>query len=457
MLSCDTFALSPEYFVRQANALNKNSDRPLGEAQPLIFFPAADHAPGETLTCTHLTIEQAAHTYAMIGSKPYWIWGFEMGYNEKGLMIGNEAEGSKCEAETEEGLLGMDILRLALERAATAREAIDVIDALLTRYGQNANASMLFDRRYENSFMLVDPNEIWLMETAGRHWAARKISTWAAISNCYSIRSDYDLCSPGMEAYARERRWVRPGKTLDFAQTFTAPAVRQTAAIPRWRRMMKLISAANGALDEEKIKGILRDHFEDELIAPRFGSTYGNFVTICMHAATWDASQTAASLYVYMDDVLGPVARYAPSLPCCSVYLPVYFTGKLPGALSAGSGKYDENALWWRTERLAMLISADEERFGGAARAALRRLEKELSVRAEEAEQTARAWMAEGKKEQAFEMLDSLTESAVSEMMALTKQLSEDIAAQIRVDGGLYGPRKEFLEDYALRSGLPTP
>ena len=455
MLSCDTFALTRDYFSKQANALNKNSDRPLGEAQPLIFFPAADHAPGETLKCTHLTIDQAAHTYAMIGSQPYWIWGFEMGYNEKGLMIGNEAEGSKCEAETEEGLLGMDILRLALERAATAREAIDVISALLTQYGQNANASMLFDRRYENSFMLVDPEEIWLMETAGRQWAAKKIDSWAAISNCYSIGTDYDLCSPGMEHLAREKRWMRPGEKVDFAKAYTAPAVRQSSSVPRWRRMLKLISAADGALGEADIKNILRDHFEGELIEPRFGSMFGNFVTICMHAMTWDGSQTAASLYVYHDPVLGPVARYAPSLPCCSAYIPVYFTGALPAGLSAGGGEYDENSLWWRTERLAMLISADEERFGQDSRSRLRSFEADVAARAEQAEEQARALIAEGKKDKAFALLNQLTERVVWEMMVLTGRLANDIVHELRQDGGLYGLRKEFLEDYSKRCGIP--
>ena len=98
MLSCDTFALGKDYFTGHQTFLCKNSDRPLGEAQPLLFAAAADHAPGETLRCTHLTLPQAEHTYAVLGSKPYWIWGFEMGANEKGLFIGNEAQGSRCPA-----------------------------------------------------------------------------------------------------------------------------------------------------------------------------------------------------------------------------------------------------------------------------------------------------------------------------------------------------------------------
>lgn len=56
MLSlCDTFALGKDYFTGHQTFLCKNSDRPLGEAQPLLFAVAANHAPGETLRCTHLT------------------------------------------------------------------------------------------------------------------------------------------------------------------------------------------------------------------------------------------------------------------------------------------------------------------------------------------------------------------------------------------------------------------
>lgn len=47
MLSCDTFALGKDYFTGHQTFLCKNSDRPLGEAQPLLFAAAADHAPGE--------------------------------------------------------------------------------------------------------------------------------------------------------------------------------------------------------------------------------------------------------------------------------------------------------------------------------------------------------------------------------------------------------------------------
>lgn len=455
MNSCDTLALGKNYFTEGRNLFGKNSDRPLGEAQPLAYFAGATYKKGEMLRCTHLSIPQAEHTYAVLGSKPYWIWGFEMGVNECGLVIGNEAQGSRCEAEVQDGLLGMDLLRLALERASTAREGIDVIAGLLEQYGQNANASMLFDRRYENSYLLADREEIWLLETAGRQWAAKYIPDWAAISNCYTIGEDFDLCSIGMENYARERRWISDAQTVDFAKAYTLPASRQSHSVPRWRRLCKLIGSFHGALDRENVKTIFRDHFEGEIMEPRYGGCYGGFISICMHAMTWDATQTAASMLNTWHEQLGPVSWYAPSLPCCSAYIPVYWTGKVPAAMSCAGESYDPNSLWWTVERLAMAVSVDEALFGEKVRNSMRTLEHELELQSQKAEQEAVALLAEGKREQAHEVLADLTEQAVSEMIRLADGLTAEIITAVKEAGGLYGPRKEFLEAYCTRAKMP--
>ncbi len=447
MNSCDTFALTAGAYAGGKNILCKNSDRPLGEAQPLQYYPRRSYGAGEVLKCTHLTIPQAETAWAVLGCQPYWIWGFEMGVNEWGLAIGNEAQGSRCEAETETGLLGMDLLRLALERAKTAREAITVITGLLETYGQNANASMLFDRRYENSFMLVDKNEVWLLETAGRQWVAKQVRDRAAISNCYTIEGDFDLCSDNMEEHARGRRWLAPDEEMNFAKAYTAPAIRQTASNPRHRRLVKLVGA-KPQLTEADCKGVLRDHFEGELIEPRFGACYGMFVTVCMHAMTWDASQTTCSLLAHWDEALGMVCRYAPSIPCCSVYLPVYMTGQLPECLSRGGEYYDPDSLWWQTERLAMAISIDEERFGGAARERLRALENAIAESTAAAEEKAKLLMRRGREEEAKNVLTAVTAESAAQMMVLVKKLADGICGEVESLGGLYGPRKEFLEEY---------
>ena len=455
MQSCDTFALGKRFFSERKNILAKNSDRPLGEAQPFVFFAGGTHKSGSMLHCTHLTIPQAEHTYSVLGCQPYWIWGFEMGVNECGLVIGNEAEFSRCAAETEDGLLGMDLLRLALERAATAKEGVTVITSLLEQYGQSANANMLYERRYENSFLLVDPQEIWLLETAGRQWAARKVEDWAAISNCYSIGADYTLCSQNLEALARENRWLRPDEPFVFAKAYTAHPELQNRSVPRWRRMQRLIARQGGPLTLHHITSILRDHYDVSLVAPRFGACAGCFPTICMHAAAWDSSQTASSLLCSYDDLLGPVSRYAPSLPCCSVYIPVYFTGDTPSAMKTGGDCYDAASLWWTAERLSMLISADEMRYASTAREKLQVLEAQFVQSAAENELLARILCTDGHKDEAMTLLAQFTQRCVDQTIIIMQTLADEISKDIASAGGLYGPRSDFLKAYAQRVHMP--
>ena len=67
--------------------------------------------------CTYIEVDQVAHTHTVILSKPAWMWGAEMGANDQGVCVGNEAVWTKLNgpADLEEKLLGMDMVRWALE------------------------------------------------------------------------------------------------------------------------------------------------------------------------------------------------------------------------------------------------------------------------------------------------------------------------------------------------------
>ncbi len=129
---------------------------------------------------------------------------------------------------------------------------------------------------------------------------------------------------PGIWSPAREASTGFPRKNLlILPKAYSLPAIRQSQSVPRWRRLRKLL-AENVPLDFPAVKSIFRDYFEGELIEPWYGACYSGFSSICMHARSWDASQTAASLLYTWQDCLGNDCRCASSLPCTSVYLPVY-------------------------------------------------------------------------------------------------------------------------------------
>ena len=66
--------------------------------------------------CTYVEIEQVPETYAVALSRPSWLWGAEMGANEHGVCIGNEAVWGKEEVCDDEALLGMDLVRYTEDR-----------------------------------------------------------------------------------------------------------------------------------------------------------------------------------------------------------------------------------------------------------------------------------------------------------------------------------------------------
>lgn len=451
MQSCDTLAIF-KGTCRNENLFGKNSDRPLGEAQPLVYYPAAHYKKGARLKCTDLEIDQVEETYAVIGSKPFWIWGFEMGVNEHGLVIGNEAQGSRIAQEETEGLLGMDLLRLALERSKTARGALEVICALLEKYGQNANACLLYDRRYENSFMIMDREEIWILETAGREWAARRVKDCASISNCYTIESDFDLCSKNLKATAKEKGFYKDGETFSFAKSYTLPAIRQNRSVPRYRRMEQLL-AESDKHSFDTLKRIFRDHFDGTLLEPRFGATAGNFYTVCMHPQNINEAKTAASLFVTYDDVLGISMRHAFATPCLSVYMPIYFTGYMPSCIKNGGEHFDEESLWWLTERLNVAVSMDEEAFGEKIRTVQRACEKILEEATEIAENKAKALIVDGKLSDAQNVLNDHMDFCAKKLTELAKELYSDIKKEYGAEN-FYGPCREVLEWYNSHAEL---
>ncbi|MBL0713925.1 MAG: C69 family dipeptidase [Desulfosarcina sp.] len=136
---CDTIAATGNATTDGVTLFGKNSDREPNEAQYICHIPARHHPQGTEVRCTYLLIPQAARTNAVLLSRPFWMWGAEMGANEHGLTIGNEAVFTRVPYRKDNGLTGMDLLRLALERAETALEAVHIITDLIATHAQGGN------------------------------------------------------------------------------------------------------------------------------------------------------------------------------------------------------------------------------------------------------------------------------------------------------------------------------
>jgi dipeptidase len=340
----------------------KNSDRPALESQPLVQVPPRRHRPGSRVRCQYVSVPQVRETHGFIGAQPYWLWGLEHGVNDCRVAIGNETVFSH-EPPGEEALLGMDLVRLGLERSHTGREALGVITDLLETYGQGGPGHLGSTFSYDNSFLIADPGEAWILETSGRQWAARQVEGVGSISNHLTIEDDWSLASGDLEKYAVDRGWW--SATADSGRLRFASAYSDTGGRPshysagRFARARALLEEAAGHLTPQDMMRFLRDHGESGIILPEQRDPQtADFFTLCMHADPLPA--TTASMVAR----LRPQWDGRPDLwaslaaPCTGVFLPLYLEGEVPAAYARGGASPDRASPWWRFKSLQDAVLA---------------------------------------------------------------------------------------------------
>lgn len=372
---CDTFVALGNSTTDGAILFGKNSDREPNEAHEILIVPAADHPEDSMVQCTYIRIPQVRHTYAVLLAKPFWIWGAEMGMNEHGVAIGNEAIFTRVPYETQPGLIGMDFLRLALERAATAWEALYVITHLLEQFGQGGSCGFTHPFYYHNSYLIADQKDAWVLETAGKQWVAEKVKDIRSISNAATIGATWDLSSDDLVAYAVDRGWCRNRKEFHFARVYS-DFLYTTLSDARRRQVCttRMLKAERKALGLRDAMRILRAHGPDHKpVRSHDRSLLG--ATVCMHAGAGPIrnSQSVGSMVAHIQDGLQTAWLTATSAPCTSIYKPVWLDAGFPLKEPGLTGQFDPSCLWWRHETLhrsvlenyaarSALIREDQER-----------------------------------------------------------------------------------------------
>jgi len=299
---CDTFIALGSATKNGKVIFGKNSDRPYSEKQTIDYFPRERYLNESKVKCTHISIPQVTETAAVILSQPFWIWGAEMGANEYGVVIGNEAIATK-EPIKDMGLLGMDFVRLGLERGKTAKEALDVVIDLLEKYGQGG-AHHQSGTNYHNSMIIADPQSAYIIEMAGDWWIVEIIKKFRSISNDISIRGKGDLRREGMIQHAIETGYCRDDDDFDFAVTFAS-----SQPLPNYiEYSMRQLNENENEITPALMMELFRDHNGG----------------ICRHRSS---DITAGSMVSHLNKEIGKSIHWftGSMLTCLSLFKPYSF------------------------------------------------------------------------------------------------------------------------------------
>jgi len=367
-----------------------------GEFHPhLRYSPAADYEPGEFLEIKDWggtvrgKIKQVPHTYAVVGLM-----------NEHQLAISETTFDGRQELRNPEGLLHYwDLMRLALQRARTTREAIKVMTDLVAEYGYRSTGE---------SISIADTQEAWILEIIGPGpggkaaiWVARRIpdgyischANKARIGqfplddpeNClysenvipFAVQKGYynpdsgqpfRFCeaycpaTPKNRRYADGRVWSffrRAAPSQDFSPDYFR-GVEATQPYPLWIKPDKKLSVAD-------VFALMRDHYEGTDFDMSTGLDAGPHGTpnrwrpihwtIDGVEHSWErpistqqtgftcVSQSRSSL----PDPIGGVYWYGVDDTYFSCYVPLYCgIDAMPESYTVGSlDKFSWDSAWW--------------------------------------------------------------------------------------------------------------
>jgi secernin len=390
---CDTWVALHDATVSRNVIFAKNSDRPIFDCQPLVFYPRRDWSVGSQLQLEYLQLPQIATTYATLGSSPYWCWGYEEGINEHGLVIGNEAIFTKTSRQAADaynngnhpacGVLGMDLIRIALERCMTAQQAVELMGQLIEQYGQFGSGVPTKPHEtggYDNSFIIADSHEAWVLEAVGQRWVAKRFtSRYTSISNEPTIRQDWDTGSSDVQAYAIEQGWWSENIPFDFARAYIDECKPRQLSHIRVMRSRQLLAEGDGQITSAWMMRMARDHYEDTFLnGAYFDAADPDFLSLCMHVSpadfTWGNTASSCVAILPSSPAEIPIFWWTPLPPCNGCYVPFFpHSSKIPAIVSnAGTfGKrvvpppdvvaeeFAPDSYWWLFRRLLDSVKGD--------------------------------------------------------------------------------------------------
>jgi secernin len=384
-MGCDTVVALGRATKDGCTILGQNSNRPRRLCQSLCLTPHQVFAAGQVVRTQYLELPQAREVYAVLGSQPGGFWGYDFGINEYQLAAGCVGVRAALPLERP-GLTGTDLVRLTLERCRSARQAVDLLTALIDRHGQGAFHDCPASEDRDHVFLLTDPHEAYAVETAGHHWVYQEVQEIRAASNVRVVRQDWDRISHGLADLAIDQGWwPGDGSKLDFAGALREEPSEHAAALWRWGRTTRALQELNGRIDTGCVRELLRDRFEaptirGEPLPPKSGPRL-----LAQYAKWWGDIGTTSSFVAPLgpNATRLPMAWYAFGAPALTVYFPIFLDGAVPDSFTCGSLEPISGSFWWRIFRLGERLRRNASDWA-QAQESLGRLQARFDEEAEE-------------------------------------------------------------------------
>ncbi|MBK6501357.1 hypothetical protein [Candidatus Neomicrothrix sp.] len=348
---CDTFAVT----TPTGTLFAKNSDRPVAEPQ-LINYEGPRPASNRLAT-QYLKLGEDPGSVGTLMTQPDWLWGAETALSTQRVAIGNEKVWTTDDpAAVAPGLIGMDLVRLAAERATDAAHAVLLIGRYLHRYGQGGGGERGDDpstgtEPYWSSFLIGDPSTVWQMETSGAAWVARELPLGGAISNRLTDDVAWDRSGGGAdpEVWGTRRHPDVPTELADHRLACTSAFVANRHDSPSVADAVAVLRSHGTAPWGDPVA---RAHNEGRIVPPP-EDVRDDFsgVSVCMHVRGYQRTTASLATWMPVDREERPLTVAALGSPCCSIFVPCG-TGWVPDVLG-------DSTAWATVAAIADAVEAE--------------------------------------------------------------------------------------------------
>jgi dipeptidase len=420
--------------------LAHNEDLQLDAAQHIVRVPHRHHLPGETIVLwSGVKVAQVPETFAYLGTS---IFDKELipgdlvtGINECQVAVANNlAFQRNCASDLTTGrMIWTEFMRIALERANTAKEAVRIIGECAQLYKLASDPGTMFG--------ITDPQEGWWLEIAQEgQWVAQRVpdQDYAMRANAYRIGivnfkdQQNFLSSPDLVTYAVQKGWYDPSTDGAFNFTEAYGMKSETSAdhnTHRQKRADQLLTPLLPKISVTGLVALLRDHYEgspwDHSGGPGRISPHGT------DERTFCCEKTVASAVVqsrsWLPPEIGGVCWLAMSPPCTGIFIPWYMgLEKIPPPYQEGRNISSVDSAYWAFRCLANLVDKDYKKKINVVRNRWNELEKTVEQDQPVLEEKAcRLYLVNRKK--AIQLLNRKSTYYALRAFDIAKKLAKEI------------------------------